>query len=118
MRTEESQKFINDVFSTARFRGMCRTRGEFASLLGVNKSCLSTVMNGNPQYLTRSFLAKVQRFAFEHDFNDVTIPTSTFGEKVPQRYVSVPADVLETYVSVLERMITSLRAKISEAEQA
>lgn len=60
---EEKTEFIKRVYNLAALRGLCSTKKEFATLLGVNDKGLSSAMNGDPKNLTDSLVKKVQLFA-------------------------------------------------------
>lgn len=46
MDNTDNRKFIEDSYNRARVYGMCKTKGEFAQLIGVHKSTLSAVGSG------------------------------------------------------------------------
>lgn len=54
---------LNNTFNMLVGQGRIRTKGEFAHLLGVNRSTLSSAFNGDEQYLTPSLIAKVVKTA-------------------------------------------------------
>ena len=49
---------LNEVYSQLVEAGTCRSRKEFAALLGVGYNGLTRAMNGDPQTLTDSLVAK------------------------------------------------------------
>jgi len=46
MDNTDNRKVIEDSYNLARLYGMCKTKGEFAQLIGVHKSTLSSVESG------------------------------------------------------------------------
>lgn len=110
----ENIDYILRIYNLSVLRGLCRTRGEFASLLGVSDKNLSSAIHGNPRNLTRPFLAKVREFASERGLEDEPIPTSTAPEKVAQNGVFLPTETLELYTTMsksierLTRIVESL----------
>lgn len=65
----EPQEYITHIYNMAVLRGLCRTRKEFAGLLGKNDKGLSSAMNGNERNLTPSLLKIVEKFAKEHNLD-------------------------------------------------
>ena len=63
----EKQDYISRVFLTAKMQGLCSTQAEFAALLDVDRSTLSTAMNGK---MTDRFFRRIERFAEEHGLVD------------------------------------------------
>lgn len=61
MTTTEKQDMLNLAYETALQMGLCATKSEFADLLKVNRSGLSSALNGNEKYLTDSLVAKVMK---------------------------------------------------------
>ena len=60
---EKKTEYLKRIYNLAVLRGLCVTKKEFASLLGVNDKGLSSAMNGDPKNLTDSLVKKVQLFA-------------------------------------------------------
>lgn len=50
---------LNELFAELRAQGRVRTQNDLANLIGVNKSTISSAMNGNPKYLTNSLLERI-----------------------------------------------------------
>lgn len=65
----EPQEYITHIYNMAVLRGLCRTRKEFAGLLGKNDKGLSSAMNGNERNLTPSLLKIVEKFAKENNLD-------------------------------------------------
>lgn len=59
---EDKREYINRVYRLAVLNGLCTSQKDFAELLKVNKTSLSTAMNGG-KTLTESLTLKVQSFA-------------------------------------------------------
>lgn len=57
--TNAKQDRINDAFRRLQEAGRCKSKKDFADLLGVNYNGLTRAMNGDAQYLTDSLLSKV-----------------------------------------------------------
>ena len=55
----ERLNIIKQAFESLRFKGVVRTQGEFAKLLGINPTNLSKVFNGNEAYITDNLISKV-----------------------------------------------------------
>ena len=46
MKDTDYKRIVEDSYNRARVYGMCKTKGEFAKLIGVHKSTLSAVESG------------------------------------------------------------------------
>ena len=61
------QEYLNYIYNMAVLRGLCRTRKEFAGLLGRNDKALSSAMNGSQKNLSPALIREVKAFADEHN---------------------------------------------------
>ena len=52
------QEKLNGVFNQLQDAGKCRTKKDFATMLGVSYTGLTRAMNGDEQYLTNSLIVK------------------------------------------------------------
>lgn len=62
----ENKEKINDLYRQLLEAGMCKSKKEFAALLGVNDKGLISAMNGNERYLTDSLVAKAARYVADN----------------------------------------------------
>lgn len=58
MTTEEKRQVLTDAYNYCLSTGRARTKREFAELIGVHHSTISSAFNGNESYLTDSLVAK------------------------------------------------------------
>ena len=56
----EKIAYIKDSFNTLRTRGIVKTQGDFAGLLGIAERSLSAAKNGDDRYLTDSLIARIR----------------------------------------------------------
>lgn len=56
---------LKDAYERCLAAGIIRNQGEFADVMGVNRTTLSSAMNGRPQALTDSLVAKATKVANE-----------------------------------------------------
>lgn len=70
------------VFEALVGAGACRNKKEFAALLGVNYNGLTRAMNGDPQYLTDSLVAKATALLAGRSAYPPT-PSQQSGETLP-----------------------------------
>ena len=56
---------LKDAYERCLSAGIIRNQGEFADVMGVNRTTLSSAMNGRPQALTDSLVAKATKVANE-----------------------------------------------------
>jgi len=61
-----NQEKLESIFRQATAAGLCKSKKEFAALLGVNDKGLISAMNGNERYLTDSLVSKAVKFANEN----------------------------------------------------
>ena len=66
----ERKDYIIKIYNLAVLRGLCRTRKEFAGLLGINDKGLSSALNGSERALTASLENKVRTFAKANHLED------------------------------------------------
>lgn len=59
---EEMQLYLQGAYRRAVGAGKCRTLKEFAELIGVDRTGLSSALNGSERHLTKSLVKKVQAF--------------------------------------------------------
>ena len=57
------REYLNAIYREACYRGLCSSVTGFAELLEIDRSGLSSALNGNERYLTKSLLRKVRLFA-------------------------------------------------------
>lgn len=62
MTLEEKKEIVVSVYRKALGAGLCRTVKEFAELLEMNVSGISSAMNGSERHLTDSLITKVLRW--------------------------------------------------------
>jgi SOS-response transcriptional repressor LexA len=81
----DKKDYVNSIYREATFKGICTSITEFAEKLEMNRSGVSSAMNGSEKYLTKSFIKKVHAFALEYGLGgsqstkDVS-PVETEGE--------------------------------------
>ena len=56
----EKIAYIKDSFNTLRMKGIVKTQGDFAGLLGIAERSLSAAKNGDDRYLTDSLIARIR----------------------------------------------------------
>ena len=80
METNAKLRALKDAYERCLATGVVRNQGEFAALIDMNKTTVSSAMNGSPKALTDSLVAKAVRIANELDQR---IPTSDSVPIVP-----------------------------------
>ena len=68
---ENKKDSIVRIYGLAVAAGLCSRKQEFAQLLGVERSGLSSAMSGKEKYLTDSLILKVQAFAKRNGLEDL-----------------------------------------------
>lgn len=59
MEQKEKLSILNDAYAVSIERGRVKNRKEFADLIGVHRTTLSSAFNGDEKYLTDSLIARV-----------------------------------------------------------
>ena len=67
MSNEEKKAYIVECFNTLRMRGIVKTQGDFASVLGIAERSLSAAKNGKEGYLTDSLIQRIKAYMDEVD---------------------------------------------------
>ena len=99
MSPEEKKTYIQRIYNLASAEGLCRTKTEFASLLEINYTSLSSAMSGNERFLTDSLIGKVQKFSRRHQLDgepaDPSLPPTSGG-------IWLPAETAQLYNNMSE----------------
>lgn len=96
-RKSEKIAYIDSVFASLRVRGDLKTRGEFATLIGISQNSLSAARHGDGRYLTDSLIERVQavdpsRPAIPHQIAPAAAERSGG--------IVIPPETLELYTSL------------------
>ena len=59
MEKNDKLRILKDAYTHCLLTGKVHTQKDFAELLGISRTTLSSAMNGNEQYLTDKFVARV-----------------------------------------------------------
>lgn len=78
---DEIREFLLSSFRSLRLQGRIKTWTDFANLLDVNRSVLSSAKNGDEKYLTESLMGKIQDVVKDSD-RSVTITNSPHSNVV------------------------------------
>lgn len=62
---EEKLEYLTRIFTLAKKKGLCKTKGEFAALIGMNQSTISMAFNESPRYLTDNLIRRIKVWADE-----------------------------------------------------
>lgn len=63
MNIDEKKEYLKMVYDEALRVGLCKNKTEWAALLEVDRTGLSSAMNGNPKACTDSLVSKVRMWA-------------------------------------------------------
>lgn len=93
----EKQEYIRNVMLKAMAAKLCTNQKEFAEIVGVSRSGLSSAMNGDQKNLTDSLVRKIRAFALEHGLEDSsTTAAPTDGFWVPEAFRQTMENMSET----------------------
>ena len=110
---ETKKDYLNCIYHLAVIAGLCTQKREFAELLEVNRSGLSSAMSGDEKNLTDSLIRKVKAFAREHGLEGGAPAPAVQPEPEvqPKRTIEIPAETLELYTS-LAKSVDRLSAMV------
>lgn len=104
MTTEEKKDYINALYLDAMRAGMCNNVREFAELVGINYTTVSSAMNGNARYLTNSLFTRIQRWATYAGLREGDVPRveqhQPEKKKEEDKGVYIPHETMEMYTSM------------------
>ena len=96
MTQEEKKDYLHRVFRAAVGAGICGSVKDFADALGVNRSGLSSAMNGSEKALTNSLVKKVRDWSVSNGLGEDT-PTRT-----PAPPVTIPGETMRLFETMAE----------------
>lgn len=67
MEKDNKLNILMDSYNTLRARNVVKTWSDFATMLGVNRTCLSAAKQGDEKYLTMSLISKIQGIMKEYE---------------------------------------------------
>lgn len=93
----EKQEYIRNVMLKAMAVKLCTNQKEFAEIVGVSRSGLSSAMNGDQKNLTDSLVRKIRAFAIEHGLEESSATAApTDGFWVPDAFRLTMENMSET----------------------
>ena len=103
----EKIAYIKDCFNTLRMKGVVKTQGDFAGLLGIAERSLSAAKNGDERYLTESLIARIKSLMDTMDGGDN-------AETIPVIPVEAMAGTLKEFFQSVneydcERMVSPIK---------
>ena len=97
MEKHEKIALIVDAFNQMRVRGIVKTQGDFARLLGVSQNSISGARNGDERYLTDSMVERVQ--ALVNSIPEVA-PHVAVQAREDVNGIFIPQKTLDLYTSL------------------
>lgn len=97
MEKSEKIALIVDAYNQLRVRGIVRTQGDFARLLGVSQNSLSGAKHGDDRYLTDSLVERVRALV---SFHPDVAPHVAVQAREESEGVFIPEKTLELYTSL------------------
>lgn len=101
--------YIVESFNTLRIKGIVKTQGEFASLLGISERSLSAAKNGNDGYLTDNLIDRIKSL-----MNEQIKDGDTKGKSIPILPIEAMAGTLGEFADSIhaydcERMVSPIK---------
>ena len=107
------KEYIMNIYNLARVEGLCSSKQEFASLIGVNRSTLSNALSGDERYSTRSLESRVRLFAKAHNLDgDAPQPAEPVKS---ERGVFLPEETRQMFENLTETI--KLQARLLDRLQ-
>ena len=108
METTNKLVTLKDAFDKLREAGVVSTQKEFADLIGVHKSTMSSAMHGSESALTDSLVAKVTKALKDHTdgapaLNDEIEAIRTFANSDELR------ELLDEQRRIINEMVATIR---------
>lgn len=97
MEKSEKIALLVDAYNRLRVRGIVKTQGDFAKMLGVSQSSVSGARHGDDRYLTNALIERVQALIAE---TPGFAPQSPAIKHEEQSGVFIPEKTLELYTSL------------------
>ena len=99
--------YIKDSFNTLRMKGIIKTQGDFANLLGIAERSLSAAKCGDERYLTDSLIARIKGVMEKTNGGDT-------AETIPVIPVEAMAGTLKEFFQSVneydcERMVSPIK---------
>lgn len=114
---ETKKEYVERIFFEARMRGLCKTQGEFAELLGMHPSTISNALKGEEKYLTDSIIRRVK--AWELQVLQPRGQRITEPAPVQQRPdIVIPAATMDLYTSMAKSIdrLSALVERLTEGK--
>ena len=101
--------YIVESFNTLRTKGIVKTQGEFASLLGISERSLSAAKNGNDGYLTDNLIDRIKSL-----MNEQVKDGESKGISIPILPIEAMAGTLGEFAESIhaydcERMVSPIK---------
>jgi hypothetical protein len=97
---ETKKEYLNRIFNLARMRGLCRTQGDFARLLGMNQGTISKALKGEEGFCTDSICRRVKIWAAGQGLEQMA---ESVASPKPQRPdIVIPAETADLYNNMSE----------------
>ena len=108
----EKKDYIASVFDEARARGLCHNQKEFAELLALNPSTVSSALNGVERSLTDRLVKRVRIWA------EANLGKEPKKEARPD--IVIPAATMDLYTSMAKSIdrLTSLVERLQPGASA
>ena len=100
MTIEERKEYVLRIYGLACAAGLCKSRKEFADLLEINYTTLSSAMNGAERMLTESLVGRVRKFSRQNCLDgeqpDPKFPPAQGGVWIPTETAQLYNNMSET----------------------
>jgi hypothetical protein len=94
MTTEEKLKYLNESMYSLRAAGIIKTQGDFADLLGINRTSLSAAKACRPDYLTDQLIFRIRDLMEEYP------EANPQKRKEDNEGVFIPSKTMEMYTAM------------------
>lgn len=114
---DNKKDYIKSLYDEARSRGLCFTQKEFAALLGINQSTLSSVLKGDEKYLTDNLIRRIK--AWERQVLQRE-PAAQAQAQPARPDIVIPAATMDLYTSMAKSIdrLTALVERLQPGASA
>lgn len=109
------QEYILTIYHRACMAGLCSTQKEFAELLGIDRSVISSALNGKERALTNSLESRVCLFAKAHNLDGDAPQPAEPAKTSTERGVFLPEETRQMFENLTETI--KLQARLLDRLQ-
>lgn len=111
----DRKDYILIIYHKACVAGLCSTQKEFAALIGVDRSTMSSALSGKERALTKSLETRVRLFAQAHNLDGDAPQPAEPANTSTERGVFLPEETRQMFENLTETI--KLQARLLDRLQ-